>query len=453
MGQAKQESWLGRLECWLWQSESNFTRNSVTIAWHMSRVLYAVVRDIVNGHITLHAMGLVYTTLLSMVPFLALSFSVLKGFGAHDQLEPMLLTAMEPLGEQRFEIVNNLITFVDNIKVGVLGSVGLGMLIYTVISLVQKVERSFNEIWRVNNVRSLAQRFSNYLSVIMTGPLLMFSALGATAALIGSETAKQLFAVEPFGHLLAIVTKLMPYLMIIGLFTFLYTFIPNTKVKLKNAFLGGLVAGIIWQTTGVAFTKFVAGSTQYAAIYSGFAVGIILLIWMYLAWLILLIGASVSFYAQHAHQITRSRRQMPSAEVDELTGLAIMHKVASLYDEHGGSSSISEMESSLSVGPEAIQRVISRLLKSGLVVITGDEMDELVPGKPLDKVSLYDLLRVLRQAEDPIPSSIKQSSSLNQVADELESQLRNAFDQRTLADWIRTVSPKCANISQDDQPG
>jgi len=426
---------------WMWQSERNIASRWTRLLWHFTRVLFAVVRDVVSGHITLHAMGLVYTTLLSIVPFLALSFSVLKGFDVHDQLEPILLSAMEPIGDQRHEIVGKLIGFVDNMKVGVLGSVGLGLLIYTVISLVQKVERSFNEIWQVTNVRSLGQRFSNYLSVIMTGPLLVFAALGATATVVGSDVAKQLFTVEPFGWMFAVLSKMMPYFVIIGLFTFLYTFVPNTKVKLKYAFFGGIVAGIIWQTTGFAFTRFVAGSTQYAAIYSGFAVGIILLIWIYLAWLILLIGASFSFYAQHSLQINRTRKISSSAVTDEHTGLVVMYKVAQSFDHGQQRASLTEIESELAVGPDVIQRIVDKLLNNNLIALTGDDDDEMIPGRPLDKVHVSELLRILRAPDYPLHVTSVASQPVKEVAELIEKSHQDAFGNLSLLEWVRSAQP------------
>src|SRR5690606_39804399 len=129
----KIENGLRAVDRGLWQVETAHRSKLHQRFWHLSRVIVAVVRDLVRGDITLHAMSLVYTTLLSLVPFLALSFSVLKGFGIHNQLEPILDNILAaPLGERGPEVVSNIIAFVDNIKVGVLGSVGLGFLIYTV---------------------------------------------------------------------------------------------------------------------------------------------------------------------------------------------------------------------------------------------------------------------------------------------------------------------------------
>ena len=163
-------------------------------------------------------MSLVYTTLLSIVPLLALSFSVLKALGVHERMEPFCSSFSSPWGLRALKMAERILGFVDNMKVGVLGSVGLALLVYTVVSLVQrKVERSFNMIWRVPEMRSVAQRFSNYLSVIMVGPLLMVSAVGVSAAIFSSSVVQALIEIEPFGSLIVIVSRLMPFFLVVAL--------------------------------------------------------------------------------------------------------------------------------------------------------------------------------------------------------------------------------------------
>ncbi|WLQ11745.1 YihY/virulence factor BrkB family protein [Hahella aquimaris] len=442
MSKATIETWVSRLDRWLWENETGGAAGGfMRVLWHSARVLFAVVRDVLFGHVTLHAMGLVYTTLLSIVPLLALSFSVLKGFGVHNQLEPLLENVFQAFGEKGPELVQNVLAFVDNVKVGVLGSVGLGLLIYTVISLVQKVERSFNEIWRVSQIRSLAQRFSSYLSVIVIGPLLAFSAMGATATLVGTDVAQTVLSIEPFGRLFALATRMAPYVIIVALFTFMYRFIPNTKVRTRYAFIGGLGAGIAWQTTGYVFAKFVVGTSNYEAIYSGFAVGILVLIWLYISWLILLMGASVAFYAQHSHQITRQRRVHPCAVIDERTGLALVYKVAKKFDQQGGGESISDLEDTLSVGPDTIQRIIDKLLKKGVLAIMGDEADSLIPARPLDRITLAELMHVLRSPEHSLPASLYSDKSVDAIAKGVTAAMEASLGQMTLASWVRGEEP------------
>ena len=198
------------------------------------RIAHLVIRDLFDGMLTLQAMSLVYTTLLSIVPLLAVSFSVLKGFGVHNQVEPLLMNFLAPLGEQGVEITQRIIGFVENTKAGVLGSVGLAFLFYTVVSLIQKIEKSFNYTWRVTEHRPFAQRFSDYLSVVLIGPLLIFSAIGLTASVTGSSAMQQLQEYETVDWFIRFVSRLLPYLLVIAAFTVVYIFVPNTRVKLTS---------------------------------------------------------------------------------------------------------------------------------------------------------------------------------------------------------------------------
>ena len=143
------------LERWLFEPPESIYGRPL---WKLTRILrypYALIRDILRGDLTLRAMGLVYTTLLSLVPLIALSFSVLKGLGYHRELEPVLYSFLEPLGDRGYELTEQIMDFVDNVRGGVLGSLGLIFLLYTTISTIQKVEEAFNFVWRVERPRSL----------------------------------------------------------------------------------------------------------------------------------------------------------------------------------------------------------------------------------------------------------------------------------------------------------
>ncbi|MEJ2509376.1 MAG: YihY/virulence factor BrkB family protein, partial [Gammaproteobacteria bacterium] len=296
------------------------------------RVAWVAIRDLADGQLTLRAMSLVYTSLLSLVPLLAVSFSVLKAFGVHNQIEPLLTHFLAPLGDKGVELSGRIIEFVENVRAGVLGSVGLAFLLYTVISLIQKIERAFNYTWHVEQHRRFTQRFSEYLSVIMIGPVLVFTALGITATVMNTAVVKHVVAIEPFGALIAFGGHVVPYLLIIGAFTFIYLFVPNTRVRVRSALVGGVVAGVLWESVGWAFTSFIVSSTKYTAIYSAFASLILFMIWLYLSWIILLIGASIAFYHQHPEYLSVRRREMRlSARMQERLALLIMYLVARNY--------------------------------------------------------------------------------------------------------------------------
>lgn len=381
------------------------------------RSLYALARDVISGQLTLHSMSLVYTSLLSIVPLLALSFSVLKALGVHQRMEPFLYQFFQPMGPQGIEIAEQILGFVDNIKVGVLGSVGLAMLVYTVISLVQKIERSFNMIWRVPDMRSMAQRFSNYLSVIMIGPLLMVSAVGATATVLSSELAQTLLAIEPFGSLIVIASRFTPFFLVVAAFTFVYIFIPNTRVKFRYAFIAGLLAGISWQAGGMLFASFVAGSAKYAAIYSGFAVGIILLIWIYLNWMILLLGASLAFYLQNPGSVAKKRNVQMAPELQERVALALMWMVAKPFSQGEPAPQQESLEQELRVPGEVTRRVSDKLIRAGVLSLAGRNGDQLVPGRALDLITVEMVLKVVRRDEDRVVDRLPANALPTQLVD------------------------------------
>lgn len=393
---------LQKAEDWILANPDPPQRWPWTWLYTAGRTAYAIVRDVIAGNLTLHAMSLVYTTLLSIVPLLALSFSVLKALGVHERMEPFLFQFFQPMGPQGMELAEQILGFVDNMKVGVLGSVGLALLVYTVVSLVQKVERSFNMIWRAPEMRSIAQRFSNYLSVIMIGPLLMVSAIGVSATIFSSGFVQSVMEIEPFGSLIIQASRLMPFFLVCGAFTFVYVFMPNTRVQLKYALIGGVVAGIAWQAGSLLFASFVAGSTKYAAIYSSFAIGIILLIWIYLNWMILLLGASIGFYLQNPGSVAKRQDVQFSPELQEKVALVLMWQVCKPFSEGKPAPQQEQMEQKLRVPGSVTRRVSDKLIRAGLLALAGENGDRLMPGQALDRMTVDDVLSAVRRDEDQI---------------------------------------------------
>jgi membrane protein len=402
--------------------------------------MVVIVRQFVAGELNLRAMSLVYTTLLSIVPLLAVSFSVLKGFGVHNQIEPLLLNFLEPLGTRGVELSNNIIGFVENIKVGVLGSLGLLFLLYTVVSLIQKVESSFNYVWHVERLRGLAQRFSSYLSVILIGPVLVFAALGVTATAMNHSLIQELMAVEPLGYLLLSMSKLVPYLLIIAAFSFLYMFIPNTRVNPGPALIGGLVAGVLWQSSGWAFAAFIASSSQYAAIYSGFAIMILLLIWLYLNWLILLLGAKVAFYMQYPQYMTREPVQLRlSNRLRERLALQIMFMVAEHHIHNRAPWTAESLVHHLGLPMQPVHHVLQLMVKSEFLAETSDEPPAYLPRRDVETITLSELYEVVRSAGENRFLSLKSFPHQRQVDKAMaamQSAVRLELGEQTLKDLV-----------------
>lgn len=400
------------------------------------RLFYVAVKEFLEGDLNLRAMGLVYTTILSLVPLLAVSFSVLKAFGVYSQLEPILLNFLAPLGEKGYELTDKIMKFVENIKVGVLGSVGLALLIYTVISLIKKIEEAFNFIWRIRNPRSFARRFSDYMSVLVIGPVLIFSAMGLTASIMSTSLMKSLAEIEPFGSLIFYAGKVIPYVLVCAAFTFIYIFIPNTKVNFKSALVGGIFGGVLWETSGWAFASFVVSSTKYTAIYSGFAIMILFFIWLYISWLILLIGAQIAFYHQYPHLlIMKSDTIMLSNRLKEKLALIIMYLISLHHYENKKPWTLNELVAHLGIPVELVQNTIEILERQGYIAETSDEPPAYLPLKDIGKIKLKDFYKAIRDIDDitsPVEQQFPPVEEIDKVFSEIDHAIDTALGEKTV---------------------
>jgi membrane protein len=405
------------------------------------RVAIVLGRDLGSGQLTMRAMSLVYTTLLSIVPLLALSFSVLKGFGVHNQIEPALLNLLDPLGEQGTEVTARIITFIENMHVGVLGSVGLALLLYTAVSLMQKVEESFNFIWRVGQLRSLSERFSRYVSALLIGPVLVFAALGVTASVMNTALVQALLELQPLGRIVYAISKLVPYLLVISAFTFLYVFIPNTKVQIRAALVAGLVGGLLWQSAGWAFATFVASSTQYAAIYSGFAILVLFMIWVYVSWLVLLIGSSVGFYVQHPeYLVTAGGEPSLSNRMRERLALAVMALVATRFRRGEPALTREQLARELVTPDRVLDPVLASLQGARLIVPTSGPGPAYVPARDMDSILIVDVVQSVRSAgEDRYfnPLRVPVGPQVNTILDRTERAINEALHGTTVASLVQ----------------
>src|SRR5260370_6231687 len=255
----------------------------------------AITRDWLTGEINIWAMSLAYTTLLSLVPLLVFSFSILKGLGARGDLRYILHEFFRPMGGAATQLTESVMQFVTNMRGDVLGTIGLAFLVYTVITTIQKVEASFNFVWRVERPRSFARRITEYLSVMIIGPILLAGCLGPLGAPAPPPIPPCLHALPPLAWTTGLLGRFVPYLIVTIAFTFMYVFIPNTRVEFRAALTGGVAAGITWALVGRVFTEVIVYSSHMMAVYTGFAIVLTTLIWVYLSWLILLIGAQLAF--------------------------------------------------------------------------------------------------------------------------------------------------------------
>ncbi|MFZ5996555.1 MAG: YihY/virulence factor BrkB family protein [Nitrospirota bacterium] len=432
----------------LWEKDlSSYSRHGV-FAVKLLRLLYVALQEISGGQLTLRAMSLVYTTLLSLAPLIAVSFSVLKAFGAHHQVRPLLLNFFEPIGPKGEELTNRIIGFVENINVGVLGTIGLVTLIYTVVTMIQKVEESFNYIWKVNRPRGFLRRFSDYLSVLLIGPVLIFSAMGITASIMSTHVVQKIISLEPFGTAVYIAGAIIPYFIVCAAFTFIYIFIPNVKVQLRSALTGGVFAGILWEASGWAFASFVATSTRYPAIYSGFAIVILFMMWIYLSWLILLTGAAVSFYHQYPQLITPRREPfIVSSRLRERISLLIMFHIGYHFYHNLPPWTLDGLMRHIRLPFQPILEILTLLKGKSLVFETGDDPPLYLPARDIETIPLKEILDAVRTAGEgsyhPSGECISESE-IERTLKRIDEAISGALGESTL----KSVVLACKSMNQ-----
>jgi len=416
----------------VWEEEPSRLTRPRRLLYSLLRLIYLIGHGFVAHLVRLQALALAFKLLLSIAPFLAVAFSLLKAFGVHNRLRPVLSELLAPLGPQGEEITGRLIEFVNNVHVGALGTIGLMTLLVTVMSLMGDIERAFNQIWGVTRARGLSRRFSDYLSVLLVGPVLVFSALGVTASLQSSALVQRLVAIEPFGTLIVSLLRLLPYLALWGAFTFLYVFIPNTRVKVSSALIGGLVAALLWESAGWGFAVFVASAAKkYYAIYSSFAILLLFLIWLYVGWVIVLFGAEVAFAHQNLRVYGRERKGATTgAAAREMIALSAMVLIGQNFYWGRPPWKVDELAGELRVSPGLIAELVDLLQRNQLLV--GTDGRGYVPARDLEQIGVKQIVDAVRGHVAPLVEKGKEPDVVAQVFQEIDLSLAAALKGKNL---------------------
>jgi membrane protein len=413
---------------------------------------YAVVRDLWRGDINLRAMGLVYTTLLSLIPLVAFSFAILKVFGAHRDLQPIVFEFFRPVGEQAAQqLTERVMQFADRVSSGVVGSVGFALLAWTLLDTIKKVEDSFNFLWRVEQPRSFARRIAEYLTLIVVGPALLVGFIGLTNATLGSAPLQSVAKMPVLDRLPGTLIAIAPYAMVTAFFTGMYMFVPNTRVQWRPALVGALAAGVLWAAVGKMFTALVVFSTRLTIVYAGFAFIVAALLWTYFGWLILLAGAQLSFYIQNPTYLRLGLRELrlSCVEIEELA-LKTMYFVARMHLTGGKRWTVNQLADELGLPGIAVAKMAAALEKAGLVIVTDE--GELLCAKDIGRITVHDILEIARNQRSghfeprrmPIPAVDRLTASLDELR-------RNRCGDLTLRDLVEET-PRPVSVEEPSFP-
>jgi membrane protein len=363
--------------------------------------------------VQLRAMALTYISLFALVPGLVVAFSVVQAFTGMQRISDRLhefLFANLAVGA-RTTIEPYLDRFIHNTHITSAGLVGGALLVWSSVSLFQNVDRAVNDIWGVRRRRSLAQQAIIYWVGITLGPLLL-----ASSVMVGHSTRTYLAGAQ-----LGFLGPVAGALLTCTFFAMLYRIVPNTKVRARNAIAGALAAGIAWELAKWGYTLFVARSVKYHAIYGSVAAIPIFLLWLYLSWAILLLGARLAFVFQYASALRQGAHGESKAAKEILCGRALL-AVARAFDGGDAPPDPGDVANQLGADADDVTEVLRSLKAAGIVVALAD--GGLIPGRPLEKITLLDVRRALLGVEPPpSPSGGPVAAVVRSVEDEAAERL------------------------------
>jgi len=385
--------------------------------WRIVRVAWLAGRGTLRDQCLLRASALTYITVLSLVPLLALSFAIAKGFGfyhafVHDVISPFLDRTFGPSkipgvgsapaesGLAMRDAIDQVLGFVDGTKFGALGIVGLLALLWTGLKLLGAVEQAFNDIWDAARPRTLMRKVADYMAMVVVTPIFIFAAAGITTAAQGSSFARFLRESAGLGVVIDVGIQVAPLLALWASFTFLYFAMPNARTKFSSAVLGGFVAAVLWQSALLLHIKFQVGVAGYNAIYSSFAAVPIFLVWVNVSWVIVLLGAELCF----AHQSEPTYPEAPSARPSDPSlgvkaGMRAVVRLATSFAAGERPRTSSSIAEELTLPEPAVGNALALLVRAEILAMAEQDDEQVyVLARDPGTIRVKEVLDALRRA-------------------------------------------------------
>ncbi|MBW2609399.1 MAG: YihY/virulence factor BrkB family protein [Deltaproteobacteria bacterium] len=409
----------------LWQIRLNELSRKKSFLIRQLRIVILAFRGFDEDKCALRASALTLYTLLLIVPAAAMAFGVAKGFGLQKLLEKELYAKMQGQEEAVTRIVGFANSMLENTKGGLIAGIGVAILFYLIIKLLGNIEKSFNEIWGIPHPRTLSRKLSDYLAIMLVCPVLLVMSSSITVFITTQITliTQRIDLLGPISPIVLLILKALPYCVIWLLFTFVYIFLPNTKVYIRSGLLGGIVAGTIYELVQWIYINFQIGVSSYGAIYGSFAALPLFMVWLQVSWLIVLFGAEISF----AHQNVETYEFEPdslhvSPSFKRLLALKIAYVCVKTFCNGEKPWSAGQISNALEIPIRLVNQILFELEQCRILSEVNDidqSEQRYQPARSVDTLSINFVL----QAIDSLGSQnipIARSKELTKISDCLQ---------------------------------
>ena len=399
------------------------------------RVILLGLRGFIRDNCQKTASVLTYYSLLNIVPVVAVAFAIAKGFGLEKVIEKQILQMADKANWQS-DITSQIITFshklLEQAKGGLIAGIGIILLFWTVISILGKIEESFNEIWEVKKPRTLVRKFSDYLTAMLVAPILLIISSSATVLVSSQvkEIVNKIGFLGVFSSLIFFLLNLLPYVSMWFLFAMIYLIMPNTRIPLRSGILGGITAGTVFQIVQWIYIKFQIGAASYGAIYGSFAALPLLLAWLQMSWMIVLLGAEIAYAYEHYETFgfhpDYSRISFASRK---LLVLRIFHLLTKKFSQGEKPLSVKQIAHTLEIPVRLVRQFLYELTNVGLVVETvKGTKDEAAfqPGKTIENITVkyaldeFEKYGIAQIPDNPSDEAEKISMFLKNISEAIE---------------------------------
>jgi len=386
------------------------------------RIIVLAIRGFDEDKCKFRASALTFYSLLSIVPVLAMMFGIAKGFGLEKRVENQLMEKMQGQEEVVKKIIDFANSLLENASGGLVAGIGVAILFWTIIKVLSNIENSFNDIWGVKKPRPIGRKFSDYLSVMLLCPILLVMA-GSVTVVISSQVRLiiQKFALfSILGPLFVLLLKLLPYCTIWITFTFIFIFMPNTKVKFKSGLLAGVVAGTIFQITQWVYINFQIGAAKYGAIYGSFAALPLFLLWLQISWLVVLFGAELSFAYQNVETYEFEQDCLSvSHSFKRLLSLLMTNLLVKNFCKGEQPWDAPRISHTLDIPVRLVRQILYELVESGVLSEVKQEADKEAAYQPacdVEKLTVKYVIDSLEQRGNAAIPVVK-SSEFDKLSD------------------------------------
>jgi membrane protein len=392
----------------IWRSRLGDLRGFRALRVKFLRIVILSLRGVFRNQ--LRAAALTYYSVLSVVPILALLFGIAKGFGYEKILQKQLLQRLQGQEEVVSRIIGFANSLLENTPGGAIAGVGVIFLFYSVIGILMSIEGYFNQIWHVREGRPIKRKIADYLSVTLIGPVLFLMSSTITV-LITTELRAVLRRMDVLASLSPFILKLLnllPYITIWLLLTFIYVFLPNTKVNFLSGALAALIAGVVFQIFQWIYITFQIGVSRFSTIYGSFAALPLFLIWLQLSWLIVLIGAEIS----HAYQNAEAYDYDPDCQkispaFKHLLSTRVVHLLIKSFSPGEEFWDEEKISKKLGIPALLLRRILNELIEARVVSrIKADRVDSeaFQPGRNTGDLTIAEVVKALEhRGIDSIP--------------------------------------------------